>query len=166
MNNFRYLIILWICQSREFPLEYGIKVKKLKHRIDSYQRANIRIDKIVSSTEYRMEEQFRNCQFLETNFDFSYWKKIWNFLIFRFGQFQKLQIWKSWKIFNLENFKNLQCSGFKKILIRKIPRNFNSENSKKFQFREFLQFWIWKIRNWTISEILLFYEFVNLENFH
>ena len=32
LNSFRNLIILWICQSREFPLEYEIKVKKLKHR--------------------------------------------------------------------------------------------------------------------------------------
>ena len=32
LNNFRNLIILWTCQSRKFPLEYVIKVEKLKRR--------------------------------------------------------------------------------------------------------------------------------------
>ena len=29
------------------------------------------IDKIVSSAEYQMDEQFQNCQFLESNIGFS-----------------------------------------------------------------------------------------------
>ena len=34
----------------------------------------MRIGKIASSAEYRMDEQFQNCQFLEPNFDFPNWK--------------------------------------------------------------------------------------------
>ena len=30
----------------------------------------MRIGKIASSAEYRMDEQFQNCQFFEPNFDF------------------------------------------------------------------------------------------------
>ena len=32
LNNFITPIIVWICQSRKFPLDYGIEVKKLKRR--------------------------------------------------------------------------------------------------------------------------------------
>ena len=72
----------------------------------------MRISKIASSAEYRMDEQFQNCQFLEPNFDFPDWIKSWNFLIFQFGRFQKLQVWKicnlaNSKKFNLEIFQNL-----------------------------------------------------------
>ena len=38
------------------------------------------IGKIVSSAEYRMDEQFQNFQFLELNFDFPNWQKSRNFL--------------------------------------------------------------------------------------
>ena len=65
----------------------------------------MRIDKIASSAGYGMDEQFQNCQFLEANFDFRNLKKSWNFLIFQFRPFQKLQIWKIGKIFNLGNSK-------------------------------------------------------------
>ena len=34
----------------------------------------MRIGKIASGAEYRMDEQFQNWQFLEPNFDFSNWK--------------------------------------------------------------------------------------------
>ena len=44
--------------------------------IDLYQRANIRIGKIASSLEYRMDEQFQNCQFLEPNIDSLNWKNL------------------------------------------------------------------------------------------
>ena len=82
----------------------------------------MRIGKIASSAEYRMDEQFQKCQFLEPNFDFPHRNKFRNFLIFQFGQFQKLQIWK-------------------------LQKNFNSGNSKKLQFGKFFKLWIWKIRN-------------------
>ena len=36
----------------------------------------MRIGKITSSAEYRMDEKFQNCQFLEPNFDFPNWKNI------------------------------------------------------------------------------------------
>ena len=36
----------------------------------------MRIGKIASSVEYRMDEQFQNCQFLEPNFDFPNWKNL------------------------------------------------------------------------------------------
>ena len=48
-------------------LKQEIKIEK----IDLYQRANMRIDKIASSAEYRMDEQFENCQFLEPKFGFT-----------------------------------------------------------------------------------------------
>ena len=70
----------------------------------------MRIGKIASSAEYRIDEQFQKCQFLEPNFDFLNLKKSQNFLIFQFGQFQKLQIWKIRKIFNMENSKNMANS--------------------------------------------------------
>ena len=35
----------------------------------------MRIGKIASSAEYRMDEQFKNCQFLKPNFDFYKLKK-------------------------------------------------------------------------------------------
>ena len=98
--------------------------------IDLYQRANMIIGKIASSKEYRMDEQFRNCEFSEPNFDFPSWEKSRNFLIFLFAQFQKFQIWKIWKFFNMENSKNLQFSQFKKIPIWKIWKIFDLEISK------------------------------------
>ena len=42
-------------------------------------------------------------------------KKSQNCLIFQFGQFQKLQIWKIRKIFNLGISENSQFGKFKKI---------------------------------------------------
>ena len=47
---------------------------------------NIRIGKIDSSAEYRMDEQFVNCQFLERNFGFPNVKNSRSFLIFQFKQ--------------------------------------------------------------------------------
>ena len=52
----------------------------------------MRIGKIAS---YRMDEKFRNCKFLELNFDFRDLKKSRNLLIYR-----------------LENFKNFQFRKF------------------------------------------------------
>ena len=40
-------------------------------KIDFYQKANMRIGKIASNAEYRMDKQFQSCQFLERNFGFS-----------------------------------------------------------------------------------------------
>ena len=36
----------------------------------------MRIGKIASRAEYRMDEKCQNCQFLEPNFDFPSWKSI------------------------------------------------------------------------------------------
>ena len=83
----------------------------------------MRMGKIASSAEYRMDEQFQNCQFLEQNFDFLNWRKSRNFLIFQFGQFQKLEIWKNRKIFNLENSKDLKFGKLKKKLNLEIFKN-------------------------------------------
>ena len=60
-------------------LNLEIKIEK----IDLYQRTNMRIDKISSSAEHLMNEQFQNCHFWETNFGFANWKKSRNLLIFR-----------------------------------------------------------------------------------
>ena len=49
-----------------FKCTYGwtYEVLKKKINIDLYQGANLKIDKIASSAEYRMDEQFQNGQFL------------------------------------------------------------------------------------------------------
>ena len=85
----------------------------------------MRIGKIVSSAEYRMYEQFWNCQFLESNFDFPNWIKSQNFLIPQFGKFRKIQILK------ICNLKNFQLWKFQKLAIRKIPKV-----SQIFKFRK------------------------------
>ena len=46
----------------------------------------MRIGEIASSTEYRMDEQFQNCQLLEPNFGFPNWKNSRSLLIFQFQQ--------------------------------------------------------------------------------
>ena len=105
----------------------------------------MRIGEIASIAEYRTDEQFQNCQFLEPNFNFPNWKKSRNFFIFQFGQLQKLQILKNRKIFNSKNSKNLQFDEFKnkfipkilKISIWKIRKMSNLKNSKSFQFGKF-----------------------------
>ena len=95
-----------------------------------YQSANMRIGKISSSVEYRMDEHFRNCQFLERNFDFRNWKNCRNLLIFQFRHFQTFWIRKIPKISNLENYENSQIK--KKLISTKA-------NLKKFT--------IWKNQN-------------------
>ena len=55
-------------------------------KIDLYQTANMRIGKMASSAEYRMEEQFQNYQFLEPNFGFPNWENARSLLIFQFKQ--------------------------------------------------------------------------------
>ena len=47
---------------------------------------NMRIGKIANSAEYRMDEQFVNCQFLEPNFGFPNEKNFRSLLIFQFKQ--------------------------------------------------------------------------------
>ena len=46
----------------------------------------MRIGKIASSAEYRMDEKFKNCQFLELNFGFQNQKFFTSLLIFQFKQ--------------------------------------------------------------------------------
>ena len=109
----------------------------------------MRIGEIASSTEYWMDEEFQNCQYLESKFAFPNWKNSRNLLIFQFRQFQKFAILKISKICNLinsefffkigslENFKNCQFGKFERFAIWEIPR--------KFQFRKFEKILIWKI---------------------
>ena len=59
-----------------------MKIEKIK--LD--QTANIRIGKIASSAEYRIDKQFQNCQFLEPNFGFPNRKNSRTFSIFQFKQ--------------------------------------------------------------------------------
>ena len=47
-------------------LKSEIKIKK----IDLYQTANMKIDKIASSAKCRMDEPFQNFHIFEPNFDF------------------------------------------------------------------------------------------------
>ena len=64
-------------------------------------------------------------------------KKTRNFLIFQFGQLQKLQIWKIREIFTLENFKDLQFG--------KLKKKFLFENFKNCRFVKFQKYPISKI---------------------
>ena len=66
-------------------LKQKIKIEK----ISLCQMANMRIGEIASSVEYRMDEQFENCQFLEPNFDFTNSKNSRNLLTFQFGKIEK-----------------------------------------------------------------------------
>ena len=72
----------------------------------------MRIGKIASSVEYRIDEQFQNCQFLEPNFDSSNWKKSQDILIFQFENFDKFFIWEILKICNLANLQKIQFGNF------------------------------------------------------
>ena len=81
----------------------------------------MRFGKIASSAEYRMDELFQNCQFLEPNFDFSNGKNIWNFLIFQFGQFQTSSS-KNMKNFQFGKFQKFAIWQIKKISIWKFPK--------------------------------------------
>ena len=101
--------------------------------------------------EYRMDEQFQNCQFLESNFNFSNWKKIskfLNFLIwtipntsnlensknFKFGKFKKISIWKFFKIVDFGNTKNFQFGKFQNCKLK------NSKNSQWGKFQKFPEY--------------------------
>ena len=59
----------------------------------------MRIGKISSSTEYRMDDQLQNWQFLESNLGFSNWKNLEN------CQFSYLD--------NSQNSENFQFGKFK-----------------------------------------------------
>ena len=56
----------------------------------------MRIGEIATKTEYRIDEQFQNCQFLQQK---GFPKNIWKFIIF--------PIWTIPKIANLGKLKNL-----------------------------------------------------------
>ena len=107
----------------------------------------MRIGKITSSAEYRIEEQFQNCQFLEPNVGFPNWKNSGSLLICQFNQIPKIP--------NLENFKNVEFWNFRKLSIQKIPKI-----SLILQFRDSSNFW-----NCTISENIKFSKFCNLKNY-
>ena len=73
-------------------------------KVDLYQRANMRIGKISSNTEYRIEEQFQNLIIFLVKFWFSKLRKFKNVQL---KKLQKYPIWKNTKIYSLKNFKNL-----------------------------------------------------------
>ena len=93
LNNFGNSIIVWICQSKKFPLEYEIKVEKLKRR-----------NWFISKGKYENYWQnWEECGISKgrtipklPNFRAKLWfsklKKSRNSLNLQFGQFQKLQI--------------------------------------------------------------------------
>ena len=79
----------------------------------------MRIGKIASRVEYRIEEQFQNCQFLEPNFDINL--KIYLFSIldnyenFKMGKYEKNSIWK-FKKFAISKIRKIsKISQFQKI---------------------------------------------------
>ena len=63
----------------------------------------MRIGKIASSVEYRMDEQFHNWKFLEPNFGYPNYKNSRNLLIFQFEKFQEFPVLKIPRICNLKN---------------------------------------------------------------
>ena len=101
----------------------------------------MRIGKIASSAEYRMNEQFQNCQFLEPNFGFPNFENLEicefsnldNSKNFQFRKFQKFPVWHILQISYLENSKNLQFVIFQKFSISnnsKFSKFYNLENYK------------------------------------
>ena len=82
----------------------------------------MRISEIPRSAEYRMDEQFQICQFLEPNLSFQNCKNSRNLLIFQFEQFEGFTISKILKMSNLEHYKNLQFVKFEKCSIWKVPK--------------------------------------------
>ena len=88
----------------------------------------MKIGKIASSAEYRMDKQLQNCQFLQPNFGLPHWKSSRNLLNFQFGQFQKFLMRQVSKIVNLENFRNCHFGKFKK--------NCNLEASKNLEISQ------------------------------
>ena len=93
----------------KFPLQYEIKFEKLERR-----------NSFISKNKY---ENWQNCDkcgisngrtipklpIFGAKLWFLNWKKSRNFSIFQFGKLKKISIW------NLGNFKNVQCGKFKKI---------------------------------------------------
>ena len=117
----------------------------------------MRIGKIASSAEYRMNEQFQNCFFLEPNFGFRNWKKSSNSNLdnsenFQFGKFKRLPITKIRIIFNSENSKNIRFEIFRKSPITKIQKIRNLEN---YKISKILQ----------ISKIVKFLNLFNFEKY-
>ena len=81
----------------------------------------MRIGKIASSAEYRMDEQFKNGQFWEPKFGFPKWKNSSNLLIFDFKssksfQFEKFRKFSIWKISKISKSGQLQKFAFWKVL--------------------------------------------------
>ena len=70
----------------------------------------MRIDKIASSAEYRVDERFQNRQFLE-NLEIYEFSKLDNSKNFKFRKFEKILISKLKKI----QFENFQKFSFLKI---------------------------------------------------
>ena len=86
----------------------------------------MRIDKIASSAEYRIDKQFQNLPILGAKFWFSKLKKnSRNFLIFQIAKFSifiNYPIRRNPKMSNLEKSKNFQYGKF-----RKFPKFYNFE---------------------------------------
>ena len=92
--------------------------------IDLYQRAN--------SAEYRMDEKFQNCQFLEPNSDFPNWKNL------EISYFSNLDNSKNFKFEKFEKFAIWQIE---KKSILKIPKICNVANSKNLHFLKYQKFY-------------------------
>ena len=105
----------------------------------------MRIGKISSSAEYRMDEQFQNCKFLEPNFDFPN-EKILKFLHFSIWTIPKTLSLRSSENFQFGKFEKFVSWEIKKNWIWKFPKILNLANSNKIEFGNFQKFVIWKMR--------------------
>ena len=94
-------------------LKSEIKIEK----IDLYQRANMKIDKIASSAKCRIDEQFQNCQFFSQILILQIDKNLEFLLILK-----KIPIRKGPKMFNSKIFKNFQFGKLEKLIGRTIPK--------------------------------------------
>ena len=100
-------------------------------KIDLYQTVYMRIDEISRSTEYRMDEQFQNCQFSEPIFDFINWKNSRSLLILQFKQFQKFAIREIPKMSNLGISENVSFGKLQKFSTRKVSKIFQTIQTRK-----------------------------------
>ena len=130
LNNFRNLIIVWISQSGKFPLEYEIKVEKLKRRNwftcikgQTWEWAKLRV---VRNIEWTINSEIAN-----------FWSQTLIFQIKKISKFLNFPISAIPETSNLKNSENLQFDKLKKNSIWKLPKIFISENFKNCRFEKF-----------------------------
>ena len=114
--------------------------------------------KLLSCTEYRMNELFGNIQFfkpilivqIENILEIRSFYNLNNSEDLKFKKIQKFAIFTIRTIQNSGNSKKFQFRKSQKFLIWKNSKIFNLENSKTFQFEKFKKLPIKRIRKISI----------------